>query len=149
MATDPSTFNTTATLSKVSASWTSSSADGYRIYRKTGTGAFVKIVETNASTFNHVDIVANYDINGAEYTYDYKLTAFDNTGESIGLTNTVNMPTITSSDVNSTSALDTQLSTGAVSNTYSNTTTTATINVHTETAHDGRQGAQGVYDNRL
>ena len=149
MATDPSTFNTTATLSKVSASWTSSGADGYRIYRKTGTGAFVKIVETNGSTFTHVDIVANYDSAGAEYTYDYKLTAFDNNGESIGLTNTVNMPTITSSDVNSTSALDTQLSTGAVSNTYSNTTTTAAIDVHTETAHDGRQGAQGVYDDRL
>ena len=95
MATDPSTFNTTATLSKVSASWTSSGADGYRIYRKTGTGAFVKIVETNGSTFTHVDIVANYDSAGAEYTYDYKLTAFDNNGESIGLTNTVNMPTIT------------------------------------------------------
>ena len=149
MATDPSTFNTTATLSKVSASWTSSSADGYRIYRKTGTGAFVKIVETNASTFTHVDLVANYDINGAEYVYNYKLTAFDSSGESVGLTNTVNMPTITSSDVNGTSALNTQLSTGAVSNTYSNTTTTATIDVHTETAHDGRQGAQGVYDDRL
>ena len=149
MATDPSTFNTTATLSKVSALWTSSGADGYRIYRKTGSGAFVKIVETNASTFNHVDIVANYDINGAEYTYEYKLTAFDSNGESIGLTNTVNMPTITSSDVNNTSALDTQLSTGAVSNTYNNTTTTAAIDVHTETAHDGRQGAQGVYDDRL
>jgi hypothetical protein len=149
MATDPSTFNTTATLSKVSASWTSSGADGYRIYRKTGTGAFVKIVETNASTFTHVDIVANYDSAGNEYTYQYKLTAFDNTGESTGLTNTVNMPTITSSDVNSTSVLDTQLSTGNVSNTYSNTTTTAAIDVHTETAHDGRQGAQGVYDDRL
>jgi len=149
MATDPSTFNTTATLSKVSALWTSSGADGYRIYRKTGSGAFVKIVETNASTFTYVDIVANYDSAGSEYTYQYKLTAFDSNGESIGLTNTVNMPTITSSDVNNTSALDTQLSTGDVSNTYSNTTTTAAIDVHTETMHDGRQGAGGVYDDRL
>jgi len=49
--TDPSTFTVTPSLSKVSLSWTSAGASGYRIRRKTGSGSYVLIYDGGSSNF--------------------------------------------------------------------------------------------------
>jgi len=146
MATNPSTFTATASLGKVSLLWTSSGATEYRIYRATGTGGYVLVYTADSSTFSHVDYVPNYTVSGALHDYDYKLAAWDSGGEASGVFDSVTMPALTSADVNSTGVLDTELITGNVSNTYSNSTTTATINAHTTTIYDGRAGSSGIYD---
>ena len=146
MATNPSSFTATASLSKVSMLWTSSGATEYRIYRATNLGNEVLIHTADSSTFSFTDVVANYDSTGGLYDYEYRLAAWDSGGEASGLFDSVTMPALASSDVIGASVLASPLSTGNVSNTYSNATTTPVINTHTITMHENRNGADGKYD---
>jgi hypothetical protein len=135
--TDPSTFTVTPSLSKVSLSWTSAGASGYRIRRKTGSGAYVLI----------------YD--GALMEYDYKVTSVDTDGvtESTGVEDTAVMPSLTTANVQGVSVLDSQLKVSGtnttVGNTYSLPTGTVTIDDHVETMHENQVGGAGQYDDRL
>lgn len=146
MATNPSSFTATASLSKVSLIWTSSGATEYRIYRATNLGNEVLIHTADSGTFAFTDIVANYDSTGGLYDYEYRLAAWDSGGEASGISDTVTMPALAGSDVTGASVLASPLSTGNVSNTYANATTTPVINAHTTTMHETRNGADGKYD---
>lgn len=126
--------------------WTSSGATEYRIYRATNLGNEVLIYTADSGTFAFTDVVANYDSTGGLYDYEYRLAAWDSGGEASGLFDSVTMPALTSANVTGASVLDTPLSTGDVSNTYSNATTTPTIDTHTKTMHENRNGADGKYD---
>jgi len=126
--------------------WTSSGATEYRIYRATNLGNEVLIYTANSGTFTFTDNVANYDSTGALYDYEYRLAAWDSGGEASGLVDSVTMPALASIDVTGASVLASPLSTGNVSNTYSNATTTPTIDAHVKSMHETRNGADGKYD---
>jgi len=153
--TDPSTFTVTPSLSKVSLSWTSAGASGYRIRRKTGSGAYVLIYDGGSSNFFLTDYVANFSQAGALMEYDYKVTSVDTDGvtESTGLEDTAVMPSLTTANVQGVSVLDSQLkvsgSSTTVGNTYSLPTGTVTIDDHVETMHENQFGGAGQYDDRL
>lgn len=153
--TDPTTFTVTPSLSKVALSWSTTGAAGYRLRRKTGSGAYVLIYDGGGSTFAHDDYVANFSQAGAGMEYDYKVTSVDTDGttESTGVEDTATMPSLTTSNVQDVDVLDSQLkvsgSNTTAGNTYSLPTGTVTINDHVETMHEGRMGGSGQYDDRI
>jgi len=143
MATDPTTFTTTATLSKVACSWSSSGADGYRVYRKRAAlSSYRKIYEGDNTVFAFDDFTENFDSSGVEIEYDYKVTAYDSGGESAGVVNNLTMPSITTNDLASFGALSYKLVSGGttttVSNTYNHASGTAAIDGHASSVHENR-----------
>ena len=153
--TDPSSFTASPQLSYVNLSWTSAGAAGYRVRRKTGTGAYVLIYDGDNSTFSLTDYVANFSQSGAGMEYDYKVTSVDTDGttESTGIEDTATMPSLTTGAIQGVGVLDSQLkvsgSNTTAGNTYSLPTGTVTINDHVETMHEGRMGGSGQYDDRI
>ena len=152
--TDPSSFTASPQLSYVNLSWTSAGAAGYRIRRKTGTGAYVLIYDGGSSTFTLTDYVANFSQSGAGMEYDYQVTSVDSNGnESTGIEDTATMPSLTTGAIQGVGVLDSQLkvsgSNTTAGNTYSLPTGTVTINDHVETMHEGRMGGSGQYDDRI
>jgi len=152
--TDPSSFTASPQLSYVNLSWTSAGAAGYRVRRKTGTGAYVLIYDGGNSTFTLTDYVANFSQSGAGMEYDYQVTSVDSDGnESTGIEDTATMPSLTTGAIQGVGVLDSQLkvsgSNTTAGNTYSLPTGTVTINDHVETMHEGRMGGSGQYDDRI
>ena len=153
--TDPSTFTVTPSLSKVSLSWTSAGASGYRIRRKTASGAYVLIYDGGSINFFLTDYVANFSQAGSLMEYDYMVTSVDTDGvtESTGVEETAVMPSLTTANVQGVAVLDSQLkvsgSNTTVGNTYSLPTGTVTIDDHVETMHENQVGGSGQYDDRL
>ena len=152
--TDPSSFTASPQLSYVNLSWTSAGAAGYRVRRKTGTGAYVLIYDGGSSTFTLTDYVANFSQSGAGMEYDYQVTSVDSDGnESTGIENTATMPSLTTGAIQGVGVLDSQLkvsgSNTTAGNTYSLPTGTVTINDHVESMHEGRMGGSGQYDDRI
>ena len=152
--TDPSSFTASPQLSYVNLSWTSAGAAGYRVRRKTGTGAYVLIYDGGSSTFTLTDYVANFSQSGAGMEYDYQVTSVDSDGnESTGIEDTATVPSLTTGAIQGVGVLDSQLkvsgSNTTAGNTYSLPTGTVTINDHVESMHEGRMGGSGQYDDRI
>jgi len=143
MATDPSSFTVTTSLSSVSCSWTSSSADGYRLYRAaTGSTAWLKVFEGGPSDLSFTDFVPNFSAGGSALEYDYQVRAFDSAGESTGVTDTATMPDITTSSAQAVGYLapEFETSNGVVtaSITYNNSSASVSISNDHRQMHELR-----------
>ena len=155
MASDPSTFNLSSnTPSKVVMSWTSSGAGMYRIYRSVhDENNYRKIFEGSGSVFAYTDYVSNYGNGTSALEYDYRLTAADadGTNESTGLDDTATMPELTSSNVQSVTALASKLKSGSTTTSYTNTYSNNSTSIALSNAHryiwEQRQSI-GIYDDR-
>jgi hypothetical protein len=143
MAADPSSFTVTTSLSSVACSWTSSSADGYRVYRAaTGSTVWLKVFEGGPSDLSFTDFVPNFSSGGSALEYDYQVRAFDSSGESAGVTDTAVMPDISTSNAQAVGVLAAKFQTASgvvtASTTYNNSSASVAISNNHRQMHEVR-----------